>query len=172
MVVSRPLAVPPLELPRIRRTILRTDSRLLNLGQPTSAVGWHHPQMEHKPFRLLPDEEFAKLSREEKIAYLSMAIEAVKQNAPVTGLIHAPSDEPDNGLNVRDAATMRGMVYTASRCSCAESGRVPAMVLIARLAEESPATDPSRTGRSLSTTRKKTKNYRCAQNVVPTLPPS
>ena len=49
--------------------------------------------MEHKPFRLLPNEEFAKLSREEKIAYLSMAIEAVKQNAPVIGFIHAPTNE-------------------------------------------------------------------------------
>ena len=35
--------------------------------------------------RLLSHEEFAKLSSDEKVAYLSRAIEAVKRNAPMLG---------------------------------------------------------------------------------------
>lgn len=40
-----------------------------------------------KPFRLVSHKEFAKLTREQKIAYLSMAIEAVKENALSLALI-------------------------------------------------------------------------------------
>jgi hypothetical protein len=38
-----------------------------------------------KPFHLLSHEQFARLSREEKVAYLSEAIEAVNQNVPMLG---------------------------------------------------------------------------------------
>ena len=45
------------------------------------------PQMDEQaphqgPFKLLPHDEFAKLSRDEKITYLTKAVEAVAGNAP------------------------------------------------------------------------------------------
>lgn len=45
------------------------------------------------PFQLLSHEDFAKLSRDQKIAYLSLAIEAVKENVPIIGFIRTPSEE-------------------------------------------------------------------------------
>lgn len=55
--------------------INRTSPAALTL-QPVDA-----PTAE--PFRLLNHEQFAKLSLEEKVAYVSKAIEAVKQNLPI-----------------------------------------------------------------------------------------
>jgi hypothetical protein len=45
-----------------------------------------------KPFQLLSHEEFAQLSREQKISYLAAAIEAVKQNAPLIGFVHSSGE--------------------------------------------------------------------------------
>lgn len=49
-----------------------------------------------KPFRLVSHEEFAKFSREQKLAYLTMAIEAVKENAPLIGFIHSSGERGDD----------------------------------------------------------------------------
>ena len=49
-----------------------------------------------QPFRLLSDEEFDRLSCEEKIAYLARGARAVAQNAPITGGPSRP-DEPADG---------------------------------------------------------------------------
>jgi hypothetical protein len=46
-----------------------------------------------KPFRLLSHEEFWKLSRAQKIAYLTMATEAVKENAPIIGFNHTTGED-------------------------------------------------------------------------------
>ena len=63
------------------------------------AKGWHCfvyvDEATPKPFQLLSHEEFAKLTREQKIAYLSMAIEAVKENAPMIGFIHSSDERAD-----------------------------------------------------------------------------
>ena len=40
-----------------------------------------------KPFRMLSHEEFAKLSKDEKIAYLNAAIAAVRDNVPIVGVV-------------------------------------------------------------------------------------
>jgi len=40
-----------------------------------------------KPFRMLSHEEFAKLSKDEKIAYLNAAIAAVRDNVPIIGVV-------------------------------------------------------------------------------------
>jgi len=50
-----------------------------------------------EPFRLLSNKEFAKLSREEKIAYLKAAIEAVKSDAPIVGIGATQYSDPDDG---------------------------------------------------------------------------
>ena len=42
---------------------------------------------EPEPFRLFSDEEFAGLTKDEKIAYLARAIEAITRGAPVLGII-------------------------------------------------------------------------------------
>lgn len=49
-----------------------------------------------KPFRLLTDEEFARLSSKEKVAYLAQGAQAVAQSAPITGGVSQP-DAPADG---------------------------------------------------------------------------
>jgi hypothetical protein len=49
-----------------------------------------------KRFRLLSHEEFAKLSIEEKVAYLSKAIEAVRHKVPIIGANATPPDSADD----------------------------------------------------------------------------
>jgi len=51
---------------------------------------------EPAPLRLLSNEEFALLSRAEKIAYLTKAIEAVTHNAPVFAVLMPPPDDEES----------------------------------------------------------------------------
>jgi dihydrodipicolinate synthase/N-acetylneuraminate lyase len=51
---------------------------------------------EPEPLRLLSNEEFALLSREEKIAYFTKAIEAVTHNAPVLAVLRPPPDDAES----------------------------------------------------------------------------
>jgi dihydrodipicolinate synthase/N-acetylneuraminate lyase len=45
---------------------------------------------------LLSNEEFALLSRAEKIAYLTKAIEAVTHNSPVVAVLRPPREDEDS----------------------------------------------------------------------------
>jgi hypothetical protein len=51
---------------------------------------------EPEPLRFLSNEEFALLSREEKIAYLTKAIEAVTHNAPVVAVLRPPPEDEES----------------------------------------------------------------------------
>ena len=44
-------------------------------------------------FELLSNVEFAKLTQEEKIAYLKRAMEEVTKNTPVPGFVTTPSED-------------------------------------------------------------------------------
>jgi hypothetical protein len=46
-----------------------------------------------KPFRMLSHDEFAKLSKDAKIAYLKAAMEAVRNNVPIIGVLVPPPDK-------------------------------------------------------------------------------
>ena len=51
---------------------------------------------EPEPLRFLSNEEFALLSREEKIAYLTKAIEVVTHNAPVVAVLRPPPEDEES----------------------------------------------------------------------------
>ena len=48
-----------------------------------------------QPFRLLPNEEFLLLSTDEKVAYLTRAIEAATREAPVVAVLIPPPPPSD-----------------------------------------------------------------------------
>jgi hypothetical protein len=87
-------------LTRSGRTVaeVKLVARFFDVGQLASCGGWHLLHVDApppKPFRLVSHEEFAKFSREQKIAYLTMAIEAVKENAPLIGFNHYSAERAD-----------------------------------------------------------------------------
>jgi hypothetical protein len=50
-----------------------------------------------KPFRMLTHEEFASLPKEAKIAYLNAAIDAVRNNVPIIGVLLPPPEKKPKG---------------------------------------------------------------------------